>query len=141
VVRCPICLQSVLLSLLWLSVRLFLVLFLLKKRPPPFSLLNQFIFSHDFSSRVWGLEPFQRGSGLTHPLLPYGLIPRPCMNYAMVFTAAPCLGVTPWINDNICDDANNNEACQWDGGDCCGSNVDGDYCTECQCLDPNYQEP
>ena len=27
-----------------------------------------------------------------------------------------------WIGDGFCDDANNNEACEFDGGDCHGSN-------------------
>ena len=45
-----------------------------------------------------------------------------------------------WINDNWCDDMNNIEACNWDGGDCCGANVNTKYCTDCQCLDPNFCE-
>ena len=39
-----------------------------------------------------------------------------------------------WYADGICDDENNNEACFFDGGDCCGPNVNTDYCTVCQCL-------
>ena len=39
--------------------------------------------------------------------------------------------------DNHCDDETNNESCNWDGGDCCGDNVNVVYCTECKCLDPN----
>ena len=35
--------------------------------------------------------------------------------------------------DGYCDDKNNNKACFFDGGDCCGSNVNTDYCTECHC--------
>ena len=42
-----------------------------------------------------------------------------------------------WIGDNVCDDENNFEGCQWDGGDCCGSNVNTDYCSSCECLDPD----
>ena len=37
--------------------------------------------------------------------------------------------------DGACDDENNNEACFFDGGDCCGSNVNINYCTICQCLE------
>ena len=37
--------------------------------------------------------------------------------------------------DLMCDDVNNNEACFFDGGDCCGSNVNTQYCTEFQCLE------
>ena len=40
-----------------------------------------------------------------------------------------------WHADGYCDDVNNNEACLFDGGDCCGSNVNTDWCTECQCLE------
>ena len=41
-----------------------------------------------------------------------------------------------WKGDNWCDDENNNCGCEWDGGDCCGSNVRTNYCTVCACLDP-----
>ena len=27
--------------------------------------------------------------------------------------------------------------CTYDGGDCCGPNVNTQYCTECSCIDPN----
>ena len=37
-----------------------------------------------------------------------------------------------------CDDGNNNAACYWDGGACCGCNVLDYYCKECECLDPDY---
>ena len=40
-----------------------------------------------------------------------------------------------WISDGYCDDINNNLGCTYDGGDCCGSNVNTQYCTECQCLE------
>ena len=40
-----------------------------------------------------------------------------------------------WIADGYCDDINNNLDCTYDGGDCCGSNVQTQYCTECQCLE------
>ena len=43
-----------------------------------------------------------------------------------------------WIGDYYCDDNNNFESCDWDGGDCCGVNVNTEYCTVCVCLDPNY---
>ena len=45
-----------------------------------------------------------------------------------------------WISDNYCDDGNNNAACVWDGGDCCGINVNIDYCSACECLDPNASD-
>ena len=40
-----------------------------------------------------------------------------------------------WIADGYCDDINNNLACTYDGGDCCGASVNTNYCTECQCLE------
>ena len=42
-----------------------------------------------------------------------------------------------WIGDNYCDDVNNNADCSYDGGDCCGPNVDTTYCTDCECKDPS----
>merc|ERR1712178_623464 len=44
--------------------------------------------------------------------------------------------------DGNCDDENNNCGCQYDGGDCCaktvkGGKVNGKYCKQCKCLDPN----
>ena len=40
-----------------------------------------------------------------------------------------------WIADGYCDDINNNLDCTYDGGDCCGSNVITQYCTECMCYE------
>ena len=40
-----------------------------------------------------------------------------------------------WIGDGHCDDENNNQCCNYDEGDCCGSNVDTTFCNECQCLE------
>ena len=37
------------------------------------------------------------------------------------------------IGNGFCDDATNNEVCEWDGGDCCGDNVNTDYCIACEC--------
>ena len=39
-----------------------------------------------------------------------------------------------WVNDGFCDDMNNNEKCEFDGGDCCGVNVDKRYCLDCRCI-------
>jgi hypothetical protein len=43
-----------------------------------------------------------------------------------------------WEGDGYCDDTNNNDVCNYDGGDCCGDNVNMNYCSACQCLDPDY---
>ena len=40
-----------------------------------------------------------------------------------------------WIGDAYCDDINNNVVCNFDDGDCCGPNVNTQYCTECLCLE------
>ena len=50
-------------------------------------------------------------------------------------------GVESYISDGDCDIVNNNEACGWDGGDCCGSTcTSADYtCSDAcsqECLDP-----
>jgi len=39
--------------------------------------------------------------------------------------------------DGYCDDENNNAGCEYDGGDCCGNDVNKDYCYDCECKDPN----
>ena len=39
-----------------------------------------------------------------------------------------------WTGDGFCDDMNNIFECDFDGGDCCGSNVNTQYCTDCLCL-------
>ena len=39
-----------------------------------------------------------------------------------------------WIGDGYCDDTNNIMECSFDGGDCCGPNVNTAYCNQCQCL-------
>ena len=56
-------------------------------------------------------------------------------------TEAPLVYGCPnpeWKGDGFCDDGNNNAVCNYDGGDCCGDNVNMNYCSECQCLDPGY---
>ena len=38
------------------------------------------------------------------------------------------------IGNGYCNDENNNPDCNYDGGDCCGSCVVTEQCSECQCL-------
>jgi hypothetical protein len=40
-----------------------------------------------------------------------------------------------WIGDGQCDDATNNQECHFDGGDCCGYNVNTLHCMECICFE------
>ena len=42
--------------------------------------------------------------------------------------------IPQYIGDGYCDDENNNKDCQFDGGDCCGSDINTKFCSECQCL-------
>ena len=42
----------------------------------------------------------------------------------------------PQNNGNgFCDDNNNVPECNYDGGDCCGSCVNKEFCSTCACLD------
>ena len=43
-------------------------------------------------------------------------------------------GKLEWVGDRFCDDMNNNEACNYDGGDCCGTLADKRFCLQCQCI-------
>ena len=50
---------------------------------------------------------------------------------------APCLGANPeYKGDGYCDDDLNNEACEFDEGDCCLENVNTQFCTDCECIEP-----
>ena len=44
------------------------------------------------------------------------------------------IGKLNWVNDGFCDDINNNKACNYDGGDCCGVYANKRYCVECKCI-------
>ena len=52
-------------------------------------------------------------------------------------TSSGCAYPT-YKGDGFCNDESNNANCQYDGGDCCGSDVDTSLCTQCQCLDPAF---
>ena len=39
------------------------------------------------------------------------------------------------VNNGYCQDHVNTAECNYDGGDCCGSNVNTFYCVECLCYD------
>ena len=42
-------------------------------------------------------------------------------------------GITYWVGDGFCDDINNNEACGYDDGDCCGLSMEKNFCVQCIC--------
>ena len=39
------------------------------------------------------------------------------------------------FGDGYCNDENNNEACFFDGGDCCNTGIFLSNCTECKCFE------
>ena len=43
-----------------------------------------------------------------------------------------------WVKDGFCDDETNNLDCNFDGGDCCGDEINTAYCTLCQCKEEDY---
>ena len=43
-------------------------------------------------------------------------------------------GKSCWIGDGFCDDINNNLACNYDGGDCCGNKIKKHFCVQCECT-------
>ena len=44
------------------------------------------------------------------------------------------------IGDGFCDDETNNQGCNFDGGDCCGSCIVKSHCSDCLCLQPDVDE-
>ena len=42
-------------------------------------------------------------------------------------------GISYWVGDGFCDDINNNEACDYDDGDCCGLSMKKNFCVQCIC--------
>ena len=40
----------------------------------------------------------------------------------------------PLVGDGYCNDDTNIVECGYDGGDCCGSCINTDYCTNCSCI-------
>ena len=50
-----------------------------------------------------------------------------------------CTGNDAYIGDLYCDDENNNIFCQFDGGDCCNSQMTQlNFCEECACFKGKY---
>ena len=48
-------------------------------------------------------------------------------------SALECAGIINFIGDGYCDDVNNNKECDYDGDDCCGSLINTEHCSFCQC--------
>ena len=82
---------------------------------------STFFRSYSMSNWHWHCQCLEGGGGSSGTTTPSGTTPSGVCN--------------PWIGDGYCDDINNNLDCTYDGGDCCGSNVNTQYCTDCQCLE------
>ena len=41
------------------------------------------------------------------------------------------------VGNGFCNDNTNVEACNFDGGDCCGTCVNSKYCEKCECKGEN----
>ena len=65
------------------------------------------------------------------------LINKELIKYFFFKSNVGCVSSIPtsWIGDSFCDDETNNAGCHFDGGDCCGVNVDTQYCNECICYE------
>ena len=63
------------------------------------------------------------------------MAPYKALIWFFVVLTGNCNGNLAYIGDGYCDDENNNLLCGYDGGDCCGANVNTLYCSECLCLD------
>ena len=44
------------------------------------------------------------------------------------------------INNGLCDGITNTPICDYDGGDCCGNNVQNGHCTKCECLNEEQSQ-
>ena len=47
-------------------------------------------------------------------------------------------GIIYWVGDGFCDDINNNEACGYDNGDCCGLSMEKNFCVDCTCKGKSF---
>ena len=47
---------------------------------------------------------------------------------------------SPLVGDGYCHDEFNNPDCLYDGLDCCGLNVNTDFCSECSCHSKYYSK-
>ena len=53
----------------------------------------------------------------------------------IIYHKKTCIaGTHPLVADGFCNDETNNDDCHYDGGDCCGSCINTDYCSQCTCL-------
>ena len=65
-------------------------------------------------------------------------IPDP--NFATPFNLSSCSNFTEWALDYHCDDVTNTPECNFDGGACCGENVDKSFCIDCECKEASRND-
>ena len=80
------------------------------------------------------LSPFQAQTLVNKPVKPGRYMIK-----NLVISFSEC--VPEWYGDKLCDDVNNKEECEFDGGDCCRMCVDDTYCSECTCVEYGYRPP
>ena len=51
-----------------------------------------------------------------------------------LFVLACNIFMQHWVGDGFCDDQTNSPDCYFDGGDCCGTDVNNLLCTTCECI-------
>ena len=56
-----------------------------------------------------------------------------CRNCTCHFPETCEYGPLATFGDGICNDETNNAECSYDQGDCCLTNANTDYCSECSC--------
>ncbi|CAN0122023.1 unnamed protein product [Ectocarpus sp. 6 AP-2014] len=65
-----------------------------------------------------------------------------CLDLSLVAEFPDCTGDYLTVGDGSCSEANNNDLCGYDGGDCCVCSCQGVNCmrTSFECLDPSANE-
>ena len=85
---------------------------------------------------MWNFDQLKKGEKLFR-----NQYIKPCGNFISIlinhlistYTISGC-PKPHWKNDGFCDDMTNIAECEYDGGDCCGDNVNTLYCISCFCL-------
>ena len=54
--------------------------------------------------------------------------------FSVYINFTDCSANVTLIGDGFCNDETNNADCNYDGGDCCGSCVVTDHCSQCECI-------
>ena len=70
---------------------------------------------------------------IMHVMVSYKFDRRNTFHSKNTFLNADNGGASSWIGDGFCDDMNNNEACDYDDGDCCGLSTRKNFCIDCIC--------